>query len=137
MRILKGYNKTEQKELKEFKKVLDINDLLNIITGVAPNRICGLIWEKYVKANTDKRISIIRDILDFYADKATFAEPKKYYVHLVKSDWYSYLNINTDGGLQLYNRLELNGLKTKFTREEVVAINPNLVPFMEEVEDNE
>jgi len=137
MRILKGYSKAEQKELKEFKKVLDINDLLNIITGVAPNRICGLMWEKYIKANPDKQSSIIKDILDFYNDKAKFKEPKKYYVHFIKGDRSSYLNIDWNGAIKLANNFSLSGWQNKFTRDEVYDIDSRYVPFMEEVEDDE
>ena len=50
MRILKGYSKAEKKELKALKKLLDINDLLNIITGNLADRGFNPIWEKYNKS---------------------------------------------------------------------------------------
>ncbi|GEO63993.1 hypothetical protein [Companilactobacillus nantensis] len=137
MRILKGYSKDEQKELEYTKKNMSCNDLLHNITYFPANTECGSIKDKYDAADTDERISIIRDILDFYTDKATFIVPKKYYVQLIAGDEESYLNINPNGGAKLYNRLGLNGWKVKFTRDEVVAIDPRLVPFMEEVEDDE
>jgi len=138
MRILKGYSKEEQRELEDAKKFMKCNYLIYNITSYRANTECGSIKDKYDHADTDERISIIRDILDFYADKATFAEPKKYYVHFIKSDEYSYLNITSDGGVELSNNSEFDDWKkSKFTREEVVAINPKFVPFMEEVEDNE
>ena len=133
VRILKGYSKGEQNELKEFKKTLDITDLLHIITGLAPDTGCGLIWRRYDKAGTDERISIIKDILDFYTDKANFAE-QKYYLHLIKGDKYSYLNITPVGGLVLGSHLEDNGWKNKFTHEEIISMNPQLLLFEEEVE---
>lgn len=136
VRILKGWTKEEQKELEKVKEI-GINDFLHIITGLTSDTRFGLIWEKYDKAEQDEGTSVIRDILDFYTDRAKFAEPKKYYVHLIKGDEYSYLNINPDVGAELDNRLELRGWKTKFTRDEVVAIDPRFVPFMEEVEDDE
>jgi len=135
MRILKGYSKDQQKELEYTKNIMSCNDLLNNITDFQAYTECDSIKDKYDAADTYERISIIRDILDFYTDKATFIVPKKYYVQLIAGDEYSYLNINPNGGAKLYNSLGLNGWKTKFTRDEVVAIDPRLVPFMEEVED--
>ena len=132
MRILKGYSKDEQKELENVKKYMRCNDLLYNITGNPAEARCSLIGEKYTKAESDEQISIIRDILDFYTDKAKFAD-QKYYVHLIKGDENSYLNITSDGGAELDNKFEFGGWKTKFTRDEVVGIDPKLVPFMEEV----
>lgn len=62
---------------------------------------------------------------------------KKYYVHLFKDDEYSYLNVTLDGRAQLDNNFEFDDLKTEFTREEIISIDPRLVLFMEEVEDDE
>jgi len=135
MRILKGYSKDEQKELEDAKrKYMNGGDLFHIITGFLPDTRCGLIWKKYDKADKDERISIIKDILDFYNGKAKFAGPKKYYVHLIKGDRSSYLNIKQNGALELCSRFEHNGWKTKFTHEEIIAMNPQLLLFEEEVE---
>lgn len=136
MRILKGYSKEEQKELEYNKKNMSCNDLLHNITYFPANVGCNPIKDKYDNADTDERISIIRDILDFYADKAKFAEPK-YYIHFIKSDEGSYLNITSDGGAELDNKFEFDGWQTKFTYDEVVAIDSRYVPFMEEAEDDE
>jgi len=87
-----------------------------------------------IEADINDNNQMAKDIIDFYCDKAKFAEPKKYYVQLIKGDCYSYLNINPNGGAKLYNRLGLNGWKVKFTIDEVVAMNPKLLLFMEEVE---
>jgi len=135
MRILKGYSKDQQKELKKVKEILRIDDLLHIITGFTQDTRCSLIRQKYDNAEKEEQISIIRDILDFYTDKATFTDPKKYYVHFIENDEYSYLNINSEGGAELGTKFGFDGWKYKFTREEVVAIDPRLVPFMEEVGD--
>ena len=137
MRILKGYSKDEQKELEYTKKNMSYNDLLHNITGFPADTRFNLIWEKYNEADTDKRISIIRDILDFYTDKATFIVPKKYYVQLIAGDEESYLNITPDGRAQLGRNLEIDGWIVKFTIDEIAKINPQLVLFMEEVEDDE
>ncbi len=138
VRILKGYSKDEQKELEYAKKDMYFNNLINNITSDLTNVECGFIWTKYDRADKDEQISIIRDILDFYTDKAMFAEPKKYYVRFIKSNEYSYLSISSDGGAELSNNSEFDDWKkTKFTRDEVIAIDPKFVPFMEEVEDDE
>ena len=133
VRILKGYSKDQQKELKKVKEILRIDDLLHIITGFTQDTRCSLIRQKYDNAEKEEQISIIRDILDFYTDKAKFAD-QKYYVHLIKGDEYSYLNINSEGGAELGTKFGFGYWKTKFTRDEVAAMNPQLVLFMEEVE---
>jgi len=133
MRILKGYSKDEQKELECIKNLMSCNDLLHNITGNLADTESVLIRIKYYKADIDKRISIIKDILDFYTDKAKFTGSKKYYVHLIKGDEYSYLTISSDGGAELDDKFSFDGWRTKFTRDEVVAIDPRLVQFMEEV----
>jgi len=74
MRVLKGYSKAEQKELEDAKKDMYCNDLINNITGNPAEARCSLIGKKYTKAETDERISIIRDILDFYTDNAKFPD---------------------------------------------------------------
>jgi len=140
MRILKGYSKDEQKELENAKKYMGCSDLLHIITGSLPDTRCGSIKDKYYGADIEERISIIRDILDFYTDKAAFIVPRKYYVHLIKGDESSYLNISWRDDhrvAEVDGNFEFGGLKTKFTYDEVIAINPKFVPFMEEVEDDE
>ena len=76
MRILKGYSKDEQKELEYARKNMSCNDLLHNITYFPANIECNPIKDKYDEADTDERISIIRDILDFYTDKAKFSEQK-------------------------------------------------------------
>ena len=138
MRILKGYSKGEQNELKDFKKTLDITDLLHIITGLAPDTGCGLIWRRYDKAGTDERISIIKDILDFYTDKAKFAEPKKYYIKMPKVN-YPYL-IRDMGGKFDYAKSPdvLGSRENRFTEQEIKDIDPRYMAFAEPVEeDNE
>ena len=126
VRILKGYSKAEQKELEYTKNNMSCNNLLHNITYFPANVGCNPIKDKYDNADTDERISIIRDILDFYTDKAKFAD-QKYYVHLIKGDEYSYLNINLEGGADLGTKFGFGHWKTKFTRDEVVAIDPRQI----------
>lgn len=138
MRILKGYSKAEKKELKALKKLLDINDLLNIITGNLVDRGFNPIWEKYNEAEPDEQVSIIRDILDFYTDKATFAEPKKYYVKLIRNNDSSYLNRSTSNGFCMaccYQPDEV--FQTEFTEQEIKAIDPRYMAFAVPVEDDD
>lgn len=136
MIILKGYSKDEQKELENAKKYMRCSDLLRNITGNPVEARCILIGEKYDKAETNKQSSIIKDILDFYTGEAKFSD-KKYYVHLIKSDRNSYLKTDMRGEVYLDSNFEYGIWKTKFTRDEVVAIDPRLVTFMEEVENDE
>ena len=64
-------------------------------------------------------------------------EPKKYYVHLIKGNEKSYLSMSWYGVVDVGNNNACGGWQNKFTREEIIAIDPRLVPFMEEVEDDE
>lgn len=135
VRILKGYSENEQKELEEAKDNGFLSSM-TLIHGIGDDDDdCHSLSKKYYRENPNENEQMAKDIIDFYCDKAKFAEPKKYYVQLIKGDCCSYLNIAPNGRAKLYNRLGLSGWKTKFTREEVVAMNPSLEPFMEEVED--
>ncbi|MFA6833020.1 MAG: hypothetical protein WCR36_12265, partial [Bacteroidaceae bacterium] len=62
MRILNGYSKSQQKELEEARKNMSCNDFLHNITYFPATIECDSIKDKYDKADTDERISIIRDI---------------------------------------------------------------------------
>jgi len=139
VRILKGYSKDEQKELENAKKYMGCSDLLHIITDFISGTRFNLIWEKYNEAEPDKRISIIRDILDFYTDKATFIVPRKYYVHLIKGNESSYLNRTKSNGFCMacyYQPDEV--FQTEFTEQEIKAIDPRYMAFAIPVEeDNE
>jgi len=137
MRILKGYSKAEHKELEEAKDN-GFDDAICLINGIVGyDNDCIFLAKRYEDESSDEDNLLARDIADYYAGMAKFAEPKKYYVQLIAGDEESYLNINPNGGAKLYNRLGLNGWKNKFTIDEVIAINPKFVPFMEEVEDDE
>ena len=128
------YTEDELKELKELGKAYDspmyaISELL-----IAGTRGVGSLQAKYMTMEHTKEFDFMADINNVVMGTAVFSYPKKYYVQLIAGDEESYLNINPIGGAELYNRLGLNGWKTKFTRDEVIAIDPRLVPFMEEVE---
>lgn len=136
VRILKGYSKAEQKELED-AKYNGFNNAIYLINGIADDDDdCTSLTEKYINGSPDEDNQLARDIADYYAGVAKFAE-RKYYVHLIKDDENSYLNITSDGGAELDNKFEFGGWQTKFTRDEVIAIDSRLVPFMEEVEDDE
>jgi len=137
VRILKGYSKAEQKELEDAKKFMNCNDLLHNITGNPAEARCSLIGEKYNNADTDERISIIKDILDFYTDKAKFAGPKKYYVKLIRNNDSSYLNRSTPNGFCMaccYQPDEV--FQTEFTEQEIKAIDPRYMAFAIPVEED-
>lgn len=60
---------------------------------------------------------------------------KKYYVHFIEDDDYSYLNSSPVSNRYITSRkVEKNGYKTQFTKDEVKAINPKYLEFLEEVE---
>ena len=134
VRILKGYSKSERKELEEAKDNGFLSSM-TLIHGIGDDDDdCHSLSKKYYRENPNENEQMAKDIIDFYCDKATFADPKKYYVQLIAGDEESYLNINPNGGAKLYNRLGLNGWKVKFTIDEIDKIDPRLVMLMEEVE---
>lgn len=136
VRILKGYSKDEQKELED-AKYNGFNNAIYLINGIADDDDdCTSLTEKYINGSPDEDNQLARDIADYYAGVAKFSD-KKYYVHFIKSDRNSYLNITPVGGLVLGSHLEDNGWKNKFTHEEIISMNPQLLLFEEEVEDDE
>lgn len=134
MRILKGYSKDEQRDLENNKKFMNCNDLLHNITYFPANTECGSIKDKYDKAEEDERISIIRDILDLYTDKAKFKE-QKYYVQLIRNNDFGYLSRN-----KLNTSLTIDGCRlaqnyqTEFTEQEIKDIDPRYMAFAVPVE---
>lgn len=139
VRILKGYSKEECKELEDAKKYMRCSDLLHIITSYRSNTECGFVKDKYDEAETDEQISILRDILDFYTDKAKFVEPKKYYVQLIKNNGAGYLNRNRVSNKCMTNSYQpYDVFQTEFTEQEIKAIDPRYMEFAVPVEeDNE
>jgi len=135
VRILKGYSKNQQKELEYARKNMSFNDLLHNITYFPANIECGSVKDKYDEAETDERISIIRDVLDFYTDKAKFPE-QKYYVQLIKNNDGSYLNRNRlDAFLTLDGCHSALNYQTEFTEQEIKDIDPRYKAFAITVEE--
>ena len=136
MRILEGWTDEERKELERASNG-GYKDALSVIRGILSEDselfYIGLEYDDETHLDNNQ---LIKDIADYYAGVAKFAE-QKYYVHLIKGNEKSYLNITSYGSVDLLSNLEYSGQKNKFTREEIIAIDPRLVSFMEEVEDDE
>lgn len=133
MRILKGYSKAEQKELEEAKDN-GFNSAFDLIYGIIKSEgDLAFMVKNYDEGSSLDNDQLAKDIVDYYAGVAIFPE-EKYYVHLIKGDENSYLNITPVGGLVLGSHLEDNGWKNKFTHEEIISMNPQLLLFEEEVE---
>ena len=134
VRILYGWTKDERKELEEAKD----NGFLSVITLFCSIKRdddnCHALYQKYYREDTNGNNQMAKDIIDFYSGDAKFPE-QKYYVHLIKGNRFSYLNITSNGETKLDSKSDSWTWKTKFARDEVVAIDPRLVMFMEEVED--
>lgn len=137
MRILKGWTKEERKELEEAKDNGFGSAILLIKEITSDDDDCIALTGKYTNEYYDADNRLARDIADYYAGEAKFAEPKKYYVHLIKGNENSYLSISWDRVVELNDKIACGGWKNKFTRDEVIDIDPRLVPFMEEVKDDE
>ena len=134
VRILKGYSKEEQKELEDDEEFVSCTTFINIITGYQPAFECRFIKDKYDNAREDEQILIIKDILDFYTDKAKFAEPTKYYIKMPKVD-YAYLFKDVDGTLDWGNDFGVLDRKY-FTEDEIKDIDPRYMAFAVPVEDD-
>lgn len=130
VRILKDWTKEERKELEEAKDTENLGDFLHNITGYPEDTDCGYVWDKYDKAKTQDQFIIIKDIVDFYFDKAKFPESKKYHIQLIKNNDFSYLNRN-----KLNTSLTMDGCRlaqtyqTEFTKQEIKAIDPRYLAF--------
>ena len=137
VRILKGYSENEQKELEEAKDNGFLSSM-TLIYGIGDDDDdCHSLSKKYYRENPNENEQMAKDIIDFYCDKAKFAEPKKYYVHFVKGYKNGYLNVHKYTGeifISTRTGIDNDVFKTAFTDEEIKAIDPRLVPFMEEVE---
>ena len=136
VRILKGYSNAEQRELEYTKNNMSCNNLLHNITYFPANVGCNPIKDKYDAADTDERISIIRDILDFYTDKAKFAE-QKYYVKLIKNSDISYLYRSKLTNFLILGSCSLSqDYQNKFTEQEIKDIDPRYMAFAVPVEED-
>ena len=134
VRILKGYSKAEQKELEEAKDN-GFGSAFDVIYGIIKSEgDLAFIVKKYDEGSSSDNDQLAKDIVDYYAGVAKFPE-QKYYLHLIEGDEYSYLNINSEGGAELGTKFGFGHWKTKFTHEEIIAINPQFLLFEEEVED--
>jgi len=130
------YTEDELKELKRFNT--DYHSPMNAIKQIVKEGVVGdqlgHLREKYLAMEYEDEFDFMADVNNVVMGTAIFPNPKKYYVQLIKGDEYSYLNINSEGGAELGTKFGFGHWKTKFTIDEVAAMNPQLVLFMEEVE---
>lgn len=138
VRILKGYSKTERKELED-AKYNGFNNAIYLINGIADDDDdCTSLTEKYINGSPDEDNQLAKDIADFYCGKAKFAE-QKYYVKLIRNNESSYLNRNN-----LCNYCVLGSCcpivvnyQTEFTEQEIKDIDPRYMAFAVPVEDDD
>lgn len=65
-------------------------------------------------------------------------EPEQlYYVQFIKNDSHSFLNSSDSDGLEISDNEETEYIKTKFTMQEIIAIDPRYWAFAVSVEDGE
>ena len=136
MRILKGYSKEEQKELEEAKND-HFGSAIELIKGIVTgNNYCFYLARKYLFEDPDKNNQLARDIADFYAGVAKFAE-QRYYVQLIRNDGAGYLNKNRIGNFYMTNSCQPDEtFQTKFTEQEIKAIDPRYMEFAVPVEED-
>ncbi|MDT6951848.1 DUF1642 domain-containing protein [Companilactobacillus alimentarius] len=136
VRILKGYSKTERKELED-AKYNGFNNAIYLINGIADDDDdCTSLTEKYINGNPDEDNQLARDIADYYDGEAKFPE-QKYYVQLIKNNDGSYLNRNRlDAFLTLDGCHSALNYQTEFTEQEIKDIDPRYMAFAVPVEDD-
>lgn len=138
VRILKGYSKAEQKELEEAKDN-GFNSAFDLIYGIIKSEgDLAFIVKKYDEGSSSDNDQLAKDIVDYYAGVAKFAE-QKYYLQLIKNDIDGgYLNRNT-----LSNFCTVSGgrpdplFQTEFTEQEIKAIDPRYMEFTVPVEEDD
>ena len=131
VRILKGYSKEEQRELEEAKDN-GFNSAFDVIYGIIKSEgDLGFIVKKYDEDSSSDNDQLAKDIVDYYAGVAKFAE-QKYVVHDT-TDHYIYYDELLDN-LRWSQPLRMPEKKTK---DEWLAINPAYEPMLERVEDDE
>ncbi|CAJ2232158.1 DUF1642 domain-containing protein [Companilactobacillus paralimentarius] len=134
VRILKGYSENEQKELEEAKDS-NFSSAIALIQGISDvDGDCYALSEKYYHEDTNEDNQLARDIADFYTGKAKFAEPKKYYVQLIKNGG-GYLNKDTAiNHFMTHSCQPCEGFQTEFTEQEIKDIDPRYMAFAVPVE---
>ncbi|KRK90908.1 DUF1642 domain-containing protein [Companilactobacillus futsaii] len=137
VRILKGYSKAERKELEEAKDS-GFSSVMTLIYGIGEGYDdCHALYEKYCRENTNDNNQMAKDIIDFYCGNAKFPE-QKYYIQLIKNNDSSYLNRNRlDASLTLDDCRLAQYYQTKFTEQEIKAIDPRYMAFAVLVEDDD
>ena len=136
MRILKGYSKAEQRELEEAKD----NGFLSVIALFCSikrdDNNCHALYEKYYRDDTNGNNRMAKDIIDFYYGNAKFPE-QKYYVQLIKNSEVGYLNRNKSNTFLILEGCHLSqNYQTKFTEDEIKAIDPRYMAFAVPVEED-
>lgn len=134
MRILKGYSKEECKELEEGKNDY-FGSAIELIRGIVTgNNHCFYLARKYLFEDPDKNNQLARDIADFYAGVAKFAE-QRYYVRLIRNNGGGYLNRNRVSNSCMTNSCQpCEDFQTEFTELEIKAIDPRYMEFAIPVE---
>lgn len=118
------------------EKIWVVMTFLHNITYFPAPIECDSIKDKYDEADTDERVSVIRDILDFYTDYAKFKE-QKYYVKLIRNNDSSYLNRSTSNGFCMGCIRQPDEIfQTKFTEDEIKDIDPRYMAFALPVEED-
>jgi len=137
VRILKGYSKQERKELEEAKDN-GFNDAICLINGIVGNENdCIFLTGRYEDESSDEDNLLARDIADYYAGVAKFPE-QKYYVKLIRNNDGSYLNKNMLSNFCIIGSCQPDEiLQTKFTEQEIKAIDERYVLFAVPVDEVE
>lgn len=130
------YTADELKELKRFNT--DYHSPMNAIKQIVGKGDCNgpfkNLREKYFEIKPEEEFDFMADINNSVMGTAIFPEPKKYYVHFIKDDSDSYLNYGLDReNYYTTDKEEISCVKTQFTKEEIRAINPSYLLFIEEV----
>lgn len=132
-----NYTEGELKELKKLSEYYHNTPILALWQAAGVEDCNGLfkgLRAKFIAIEHEDEFDFMADINNVVMGTAILPEPKKYYVHLIKGDSDSYLNYGLDSkNYYTSDKEEISRLKTQFTKEEIRAINPNYLLFIEEV----
>lgn len=124
-RILRNYTESEQSDIEALTSLVPLTDLID---ATFQDRYPDL-FKRIKKARPNEEAQIFLDMADYIRDEAEF--PKHlYYLKFDFGGINDYLNYlcfidqNTVG-----DKTEDKNHKTKFTMEEIKAIDENYVPF--------
>ncbi|WP_125673063.1 hypothetical protein [Companilactobacillus allii] len=139
MRMIKGWTEDAKEELKMLKSVeRSVSEILEMIqiSSFYTEDLKGMLDKKMYDTGRSRdeigkvATDFILDISQFLSGTAKFEE-RLYYIQIIPNDAECYVNrYIQDDSLIISGKVEImDKYKTKFTMDEIKAIDPRYVPF--------